>query len=142
MTTHPAPGRFEALQHRINGEMFTVPLLFDEDRNPSHPCTPLLLRAAEILAPRLETGSPLPEDDDDSPLELEALIGKVGVILATKEDRDVDGLIIESGGGGSIIVKSATETTVALYGRRPASLPTGLFHDMLRAWDGFRQAEG
>jgi hypothetical protein len=126
-------GRFEPLGHQIDGRVFTVPLLFDENRSPEHPYTDPLLRAAEIIAPTYDTSS-----------RLEDLLGQVGVVLESvasgdrsTEGEKVDGLIIESDRGiGSVLVRQEA-VVVAIREHPETKVPSELFFDMLHAWAQF-----
>jgi len=123
--------RFEPLNHRIGKGVYQVPLLVDENRNPFHPYTEPLLRAAEIIAPRLgkEAGQ----------LAVGSLVEKVGTLLEisdkTEESTDkIEGLIIEGDEGeGAIQIKPDT----SLISRRDGDeylVPSAAFLEMLRSW--------
>ncbi len=130
---------FEALEHELDGEQFIVPLLLDDNRNPSHVYTEPLLRAAEVIAPRLE-------DSSSNRLNLSSLLDRVGVLIACEAAEDppkhlaANGLIIEDEeGGGSIVVKKEI-ATVALREKLEVDVPSQLFLNMLRSWDKILKA--
>jgi hypothetical protein len=128
---------FEFLKHKLNSALYNVPILMDENRNPSHhPVAETLLRMAEVIAPQLEP-------DADPRIDLANLQDRTGVLIVPSAAElnvgsDGDAIVIEEAkGAGSVIVRKAA-TEINLSDRPAREVPTEAFFEMIAFWNQHR----
>ena len=129
------PLRFEALQHRLDDHYYLIPLLMDENRIPAHSLTVPLLRAAEILAPKLE---------DTQGQGLDELVVNIGTLAATGSTTSTEGnsagVVIEDEHGAGAIVVREKVAAVNMRGGEEFTFPTAALFDMIYCWKRLKEA--